>query len=162
MNLNLPPHLSQFITGYLRFSNLQFDFIPNPFAQLFQILDNTPINSSFKDNGYKSKSLFINYGQQMALMIIYLLLWPVSIFINWVTKRKFAFIKRWKESYKFNGIIVFFSYSYICCSLVTFISIHQVDMKHTWEYYLSTSLSMVFMVILYIYIYIFIYIYIIS
>ena len=155
MNLNLPPHLSQFITGYLRFSNLQFDFVPNPFAQIFQILDNTPINSSFDDNGYKSKSLFINYGQQMALMLIYLIFWPVSIFLNWITKRKYAFIKRWKESYQYNGIIAFFSYSYICCSLVTFISIHQIDMSHTWEYYLSTSVSMVFIVI-YINIYIYI------
>ena len=148
MDLNLPPFLTQFIGGYLKFANLQFDFIPNPFIPLFHILDNDPLNSQFASNGYQSKSLFLTYGQQLIYMIAYLLCWPLAIILNCITKNKYAFLRKWKQSYKYNGMIGFFAYSYIFCSFVTFLSLHHfvINYEH-WQYYISLSISVIFLVI---------------
>ena len=153
MELNLPPFLVDFLTDYLGFTNLRFDFIPNPFFELFKILDNDPINPRFANNGYKSKSILLLYGQQILYMIIYLMLWPVAKFLNFITKGKYSFIRKWKISYKYNGLISFFSFSYLPCCLVTLISIHQLEFIRAWQFYVSASFSVIFLVI-YIYIYI--------
>ena len=154
IQLNLPPFLSHFISGYLTFANLQFDFIPNPFKPFFEMLDHNPVNSDFASNGYESKSILLIYGQQLMYMIVYLALWPFAILLNYLAKGKYSFIRKWKEGYKYSGLIGFFSYSYILCSLVTFISLHQVILQQNWQFYFSTSISMIFLVLSYILYYI--------
>ena len=127
--IDLPENLRIFITEYLGWANLHIPWLHNFFHQWGVIdlstLEDNPINHKFGENGYKSRSILVNYGGQMVLWGCLLAFYPFICLLARCTKLKF-FI-RLKKAYKYTTIITALNESFMEISLVMLISIWDVS-----------------------------------
>ena len=139
LELELPENLSIFIREYLQFASFNFEFLYNPFHRWNFIdlseVNINPLNDNFEENGLKSRSLMVNYGGQLMLWTIIILLYiPITILAKYCKIRKFQKLKR---AYEYGVLITSFTEAFLEFTLLSFLNLTQV----------------------YIYIYIYIYIY---
>ena len=128
LELELPQNLTIFIREYLQFASFNFEFLYNPFhnwnfIDLSEVNIN-PLNDNFEENGLKSRSLMVNYGGQLMLWTITILLYiPITILAKCCKFRKF---QRLKRDYEYGVLITSFTEAFIEFTLLSFLNITQV------------------------------------
>ena len=128
LEINLPENFRSFIEEYLQFSNFKFDALYNPIEN-WGILDlselnNNPLNENFKANNIHSRSLLVNYGGQLVIWTIIILLYiPVCVLAKWCKINKF---KEIKGAYEYGVLLTSFSEAFIEFSLLAFLNLTEV------------------------------------
>ena len=127
LSLDFPENLRVFISTYLQFANLKFEFLVNPLHQ-WNIVDlsqfNTPLNDNFERNGIGCKQFVVNYGGQLIIWTIIIFLYiPITIVAKCCKIKKFIEIK---SAYEFNILLASFTEAFLEFSLLSFLNIYEV------------------------------------
>ena len=128
LELELPENLTIFIREYLQFASFNFEFLYNPFHRWNFIdlseVNINPLNDNFEENGLKSRSLMVNYGGQLMLWTITILLYiPITIFAKCCKIRIFQKLKR---AYEYGVLITSFTEAFLEFTLLSFLNLTQV------------------------------------
>ena len=129
LQLNLPENIRSFISEYLQFANLKFDFLFNPFHN-WKLLDlseviNNPFNDNFAANDLKSRSLLVNYGTQIMIWSFVAFLYiPISIFAKCCKCKKMLELK---SAYEYGVLFTSFSEAFVEFTLLSFLNLFQVS-----------------------------------
>ena len=128
LELELPENLRVFISEYLQFASFNFEFLYNPFHR-WNLIDLSevninPFNDNFEENDVKSRSLMVNYGGQLMLWIITILLYiPITILAKCCKIQKFQKLKR---DYEYGVLITSFIEAFLEFTLFSFLNLTQV------------------------------------
>ena len=128
LHLHLPENLRVFISEYLQFANLNFDFLYNPFHKWklvdLEEVNNNPYNYHFENNNIKSRAFIVNYGGQLILWTIIIILYiPIVIIAKCCKIKKF---QEFKRSYEYGILITSFSEAYLDFTLLSFLNLTDV------------------------------------
>ena len=129
LEVTIPENLRSFIRHYLQFANFKFDILYNPFHKWNIInlgeVNNNPLNENFESNDLASRSLIVNYGGQLVIWTVIILLYFPIAFLA-----KFCDCKRLKElkcAYEYNVLITSFSEAFVEFALLSFLNMYQVQ-----------------------------------
>ena len=128
LTLELPENLRIFISDYLQFASFNFAFLYNPFHR-WKLIDLSevnynPLNDNFDENGVKSRSLMVNYGGQLILWTLTIVLYiPITILAKCCKIRKFQELKR---AYEYGVLITSFTEAFLEFTLLSFLNLTQV------------------------------------
>ena len=128
LELYLPQNLKTFISDYLQFANFHFGFFPNP-VHNFEILDLSEVNidpytQKFAENDIHSRSLIVNYGEQLMFWTIMISLYiPITFFAKCCKIKKFQELKR---AYEYGVLITSFSEAFLEFTLLSVLNLTKV------------------------------------
>ena len=128
LTLELPENLRIFIKDYLQFASFNFVFLPNPFHRWKFIdlseVNYNPLNDNFEENGVKSRPLMVNYGGQLMLWTLTIVLYiPITVLAKCCKNPIFLKLKR---AYEYGVLITSVSEAFLEFTLLSFLNITQV------------------------------------
>ena len=138
LQLYLPENLRIFIREYLGFASFNFDILYNPFHR-WKFIDLSevnvnPLNDNFAKNDVKSRALIVNYGGQLVLWTLTIILYvPITIFAKCF---KCRILQELKRSYEYGVLITSFSEAFLEFTLMSFLNLTQVYIYNIYNIYI--------------------------
>ena len=128
MSLNLPNNLLYFINNYLRWANFRFSYFNNFLNKIGVInlnsVNNQALSKYLAENDYSSKSILVNYGGQIFLLLIIFSLYP--LFRLGFKLTKLNIFKIVSKAYEYRIPLMAANLAYVEFSVVSMISLFQV------------------------------------